>query len=302
MWDAWDVDRYYRNRADDLVDVEALTASVDADGIARVQVRRAFSSSSIVQELTLAPGSATLGIDQRVEWHETEKFLKLTFPLDVRAEHTAAETQFGVVKRVTHTNTSWEAAKFETSMHSFVQVEDSGFGVALVNDSIHGFDVARDAQDGQVTTTLRLSLLRAPRFPDPETDQGVQTHRIGLVVGASLADATREGALLNTAARTITGAHGSEPLVGVGGDVVLAAVKLADDRSGDLIVRVYEPVGQRGSGTLTVDPAFGAAREVTLIEHDDPSLPAVTRGDDGTVHLEVLPFQVRTLRFARSRR
>lgn len=301
MWDAWDVDRFYRNRVEDLTDVESLTAEVDDDGTARVVVRRSFSSSAVVQELSLAPGSTTLLIDQEVDWHETEKFLKLAFPLDIQAEHTAAETQFGVVKRVTHTNTSWEAAKFETSMHSFVQVEDSGFGVALINDSVHGFDVSRDAQDGRVTTTLRLSLLRAPRFPDPETDQGRQTHRFGLVVGASLADATREGALLNTDARQITGAHGVEPLVRVSGDVVLGAVKLADDRSGDLIVRVYEPVGRRGSGTIAVDVPFRQAFEVDLLEDQDPSVPNLVMTDDGAVDLDVLPFQVRTFRFALGR-
>lgn len=299
MWDAWDVDRFYRNRVDDLTDVRALTATVDDAGVARVVVERDFSASSIRQELSLAPGSATLVIDQTVDWHETEKFLKLAFPLDVRAEHTAAETQFGVVKRVTHTNTSWEAAKFETSMHRFVQVEDSGFGVALVNDSIHGFDVTRDAQDGRITTTLRLSLLRAPRFPDPETDQGTQTHRFGLVVGATVADATREGVLLNTDARRVTGAQAVAPLVTVSGDLVLAAVKLADDRSGDLVVRVYEAVGNRGRGTIAVDGPFGEPREITLIEDDDDTLPSVTTDGAGAVVVDVLPFEVRTFRFTR---
>ena len=181
MWDAWDVDRYYRNRVEDLVDVTGLTGSVDPDGTARVVVSRAFGASTLEQRITLAPGSRTLEFAQTTDWHETEKFLKVAFPLDVRAEHTLAETQFGAQKRVTHTNTSWEAAKFETSMHRYVLAEEPGFGVALVNDSIHGFDVTRDAVDGHVTTTIRLSLLRAPRFPDPETDQGVQTHRYGLV-------------------------------------------------------------------------------------------------------------------------
>ena len=77
--------------------------------------------------------------------YANKKFLKVAFPLDVRAEHTVAETQFGAQKRVTHTNTSWEAAKFETSMHRYVLVSEPGFGVALVNDSIHGFDTTRDA-------------------------------------------------------------------------------------------------------------------------------------------------------------
>ena len=60
---------------------------------------------------------------------------------------------------------------------------------------------------------MRLSLLRAPRFPDPETDQGVQTHRYGLVIGADAEVATREGALMGTPPRRLTGARGVAPLV-----------------------------------------------------------------------------------------
>ncbi|MBK0297200.1 hypothetical protein IAE22_35745, partial [Bacillus sp. S34] len=60
MWDAWDVDRYYRNRVEDLVSVTGLHASVDADGVARVVVERAFGDSTVRQEIPLAPDSRTL--------------------------------------------------------------------------------------------------------------------------------------------------------------------------------------------------------------------------------------------------
>ncbi|WIB16472.1 glycoside hydrolase family 38 C-terminal domain-containing protein [Curtobacterium sp. MCPF17_050] len=300
MWDAWDVDRYYRNRVDDLVDVTALRGSVDEDGTARVSVSRSFSESTLTQEITLAPGTRTLEFDQVTDWHETEKFLKVAFPLDVRAEHTIAETQFGAQKRVTHTNTSWEAAKFETSMHRYVLVEEPGFGVALVNDSIHGFDVTRDAVDGHVTTTVRLSLLRAPRFPDPETDQGVQTHRYGLVIGTDVVGATAAGTVMNTSVRRIAGAHGFDSLVQASGDVVVSAVKLADDRIGDLVVRVYEPAGRRGTGGLAVDGPFGEPVEVTLLEETDPALPGVAAVTDGVAAFAVDAFEVRTFRFPRT--
>ncbi|PYY40126.1 glycoside hydrolase family 38 C-terminal domain-containing protein [Curtobacterium sp. MCPF17_046] len=300
MWDAWDVDRYYRNRVDDLVDVTALRGSVDEDGTARVSVSRSFSESTLTQEITLAPGTRTLEFDQVTDWHETEKFLKVAFPLDVRAEHTIAETQFGAQKRVTHTNTSWEAAKFETSMHRYVLVEEPGFGVALVNDSIHGFDVTRDAVDGHVTTTVRLSLLRAPRFPDPETDQGVQTHRYGLVIGTDVVGATAAGTVMNTSVRRIAGAHGFDSLVQASGDVVVSAVKLADDRMGDLVVRVYEPAGRRGTGGLAVDGPFGEPVEVTLLEETDPALPGVAAVTDGVAAFAVDAFEVRTFRFPRT--
>ncbi|MEU4235745.1 glycoside hydrolase family 38 C-terminal domain-containing protein [Actinoplanes sp. NPDC026619] len=283
MWDAWDVDRFYRNRVTDLRAVESLERGPD-----RVTIVRAFGNSRVKQTLTLAPGSRMLRIDQETDWHETEKFLKVAFPFDIRAEYVAAETQFGYQKRVTHTNTSWEAAKFETSMHRYVVVEEPGFGAALVTDSTYGYDQTRTA----TTTTVRLSLLRAPRFPDPETDQGLQTCSYGLVIGAGIAEATEAGIAMNLPLRVVSGDHGFEPVVSVEGDgIVISAVKLADDRSGDLIVRVYESLGRRATGTLQVHTGVVDVRTASLLEQ--PAGPTVRTGE---IPLRLTPFEVLTQR------
>ncbi|MFJ2620989.1 alpha-mannosidase [Glutamicibacter sp. NPDC087344] len=293
MWDAWDVDKYYRNQVVDLREIDSLELSV-VDGTATVTVTRSFSNSTLVQELSLAPGQRTLQISQSTDWHEAEKFLKVAFPLDIRAEHTIAETQFGYHKRVTHVNTSWEAAKFETSMHRFVLAEEPGFGAALINDSIYGFDVTRQAQDAHVTTTIRLSLLRAPRFPDPHTDQGLQTHRYGLVIGADISSATQAGALLNSSATTRLGAHEVDPLVSLSGEgLVVSSVKLAADRSGDLVVRIYESLGRRATGTLRINRPVRSATTVSLLED---ALDAVHPAGD-SLDLQLGAFEVRTMRF-----
>ena len=293
MWDAWDIDRFYRNRVEDFVDVTSLTAETE-DGTARIVVERAFSASALRQTISLAPGERTVLLRTEIDWHETEKLLKLAFPLDVFARDTAAETQFGFQRRVTHVNTSWEAAKFEASMHRFVLVEEDGFGAALVNDSIYGYDTAREADDDEVTTTVRLSLLRAPRFPDPATDHGRHTITVGLVIGADAAIATAEGIRLNAPPTRLRGGREVDPLVAVTGEgIVVSSVKLADDRSGNVVVRVYEALGRRTTGRI--EPAFPHAgiREVSLIEDElqDPR----TGGD-----LRLRPFEVRTLRIARA--
>lgn len=294
MWDAWDIDKYYRNRVDDLTAVSSISASVD-DDVATIVVERPFSVSSLRQTITLRPGSRTVLLRNEIDWHETEKLLKLAFPLDVFARETAAETQFGFQRRVTHVNTSWEAAKFETSMHRFVLVqEDGGFGAALVNDSIYGFDTARDVDGDDVTTTVRLSLLRAPRFPDPDTDHGTHEIQVGLVIGADAAIATAEGIALNAPSSVVRGANEVEPLAAVSGEgIVVSSVKLADDRSGDVIVRVYESLGRRATGSLSVGFAHRGIREVSLIEDE---LDAPRTGEA----LSLRAFEVRTLRIARA--
>ena len=294
MWDAWDIDRYYKNRVDDLTAVSSIEASM-VDGAAVVVVKRQFSASALTQTISLRPGSRTVSLRNDIDWHETEKLLKLAFPLDIFARETLAETQFGFQRRVTHVNTSWEAAKFETSMHRFVLAqEDDGFGAALINDSIYGYDTSRDVDGDDVTTTVRLSLLRAPRFPDPDTDHGRHQIEVGLVIGADAEIATAEGIRLNAPATVVRGGQDVRPLVSVSGNgVVLSSVKLADDRSGDVIVRVYEALGRRTTGSLNVGFTHSGIREVSLIE--DELDDARTGGE-----LVLKPFEVRTLRIARA--
>ncbi|MEU1708625.1 glycoside hydrolase family 38 C-terminal domain-containing protein [Streptomyces sp. NPDC005706] len=299
MWDAWDVDEFYRNTVTDLTDADSVTAGEDG---ASVRVVRSFGSSRVTQVLSLPPGERRLLIDTEVDWHETEKFLKLAFPLDLHAERYASETQFGHVHRPTHTNTSWEAAKFEACNHRFVHLEEPGWGVALVNDSTYGHDVTRTVRtdgDRGTTTTVRASLLRAPRFPDPETDQGVHRFRHALIPGAGIADAVREGWRINLPERRVTGAHEVAPLVTVDDDaVVVTAVKLADDGSGDVVVRFHEAHGGRARATLTAGFEITGVTATDLLERPAAGSPAPDRdGDRITVRLR--PFELMTLRLSR---
>ncbi|MEU9171663.1 glycoside hydrolase family 38 C-terminal domain-containing protein [Streptomyces sp. NPDC048420] len=292
QWDAWDVDVFYRNTVRDLTEAESVTATGDG-----IHVVRAFGASRIEQTLALPAGARGPVIDTVVDWHEREKFLKAAFPLDVRAAHSTAEIPFGHVERPTHTNTSWDAAKFETCAHRFLHIGEPDWGAALVNDSSYGHDVTRDIRpDGGTTTTVRLSLLRAARFPDPDQDQG--THRLGyaLVIGADVTDARREGYRFNLPERTVPGSATVAPLVSVDHEgVVVEAVKLADDRSGDVIVRLYESRGTRAAATLSAGFPLASAVVTDLLERplDDPS--SHERCETG-VRLRLRPFQILTLR------
>ncbi|WUS95306.1 glycosyl hydrolase-related protein [Streptomyces sp. NBC_00708] len=296
MWDAWDVDAFYRNTVTDLTGLDELTPVTDG-----VRIVRGFGDSKVTQVLTLEPGAKRLDIDTEVDWHETEKFLKAAFPLDVHAERYASETQFGHFYRPTHTNTSWEAAKFEACNHRFVHLEEPGWGVALVNDSTYGHDVTRTVRDADAgtTTTVRVSLLRAPRFPDPETDQGVHRFRHALVPGAGIGDAVREGFRVNLPERRITGEREVEPLVGVDNDaVVISAVKLADDGSGDLVVRLYESTGGRAKVTLATGFRAAGVVATDLLERPLAEAPVPESDGDG-VRLSLRPFELVTLRLTR---
>uniref|UniRef100_UPI0013B37868 alpha-mannosidase n=1 Tax=Nonomuraea lactucae TaxID=2249762 RepID=UPI0013B37868 len=206
MWDAWDIDRHYRRQVTDLTDVESITVVERGPLVAAVRIERVFGTSRIVQTVRLSAGNARIEIDTEIDWHERQKILKAAFPLDVHADRSAAEIQYGHVHRPTHANTSWDAARFEISCHRWIHVAEPGYGVAIANDSTYGHDVGRTSRPGGgTTTTARLSLVRAPQSPDPEADQGTHRMTYALVPGATVGDAVAAGYALNLPLRVVPG-------------------------------------------------------------------------------------------------
>ncbi|MFF9163707.1 alpha-mannosidase [Streptomyces longwoodensis] len=307
-WDAWDIDKHYRNRWTDLLDAASVTVVEQDPLVGAVRVERAFGKGSrITQTISVRAGSPRVDVETDLDWHEAEKILKAAFPVDVRAAHSSAEIQFGHVQRPTHTNTSWEAARFEVSGHRWVHVGEPGYGVAVLNDSTYGHDVSRTVrEDGGTTTTVRLSLVRAPRVPDPGADQGRHRFTYALLPGASIADAVAEGYALNLPLRVADAAGAPAPVVSVDGDgVTVEAVKLADDRSGDVVVRLYESRGGRARGVLRTGFPLAGAEVTDLLERPLPGDGAgagadVATGDDGGVRIALRPFQILTLRLRRA--
>jgi alpha-mannosidase len=300
-WDAWDIDRHYRNGTVELVDADAVVASVD-DGVATIRATRRFGRSTIVQTIALGPGREAVDITVEADWHERHRLLKLVFPLDVHADRSTSEIQFGHLDRPTHANTSWDEARFEFVAHRWLRVGEHGYGVAVANDSTFGHSVKREIRpDGGTTTWVGLSVLRAPTFPDPESDQGRHTLRFSLRPGASIADAAAEGYRLDGALREVTGGSEVAPLVRSSDPGVrIETVKLAEDRSGDLVVRLYESSGGRRSTIVETDAAVEAVQIVDLLER------SVDGGGDGLepdaagagrVSLTLRPFQIVTLRY-----
>ncbi|MFF3244599.1 alpha-mannosidase [Streptomyces sp. NPDC002870] len=300
-WDAWDIDKHYKNRFTDLLATESVTVVETGPLVGAVRVERAFGKGSrIVQTVTVRAGSRRVDVQTEIDWHEAEKILKAAFPIDVRADRSTAEIQFGHVHRPTHTNTSWEAARFEVYGHRWVHVGEPGYGVAVINDSTYGHDVTRTTRDdGGTTTTVRLSLVRAPRVPDPEADQGTHRFTYALLPGATVEDAIAEGYALNLPLRVAEAAGSIEPLVSSDNPAVtVEAVKLADDRSGDVVLRLYECLGGRAKATLRMGFPLAGAQVTDLLERPLPDEPVAVV--DGGVALALRPFQILTLRLSRA--
>ena len=124
-------------------------------------IKTTISLSAVSTEST-RPSYVELASE--VEWHEDKKFLKVEFPVDVHNTEASYETQFGINRRPTHYNTTWDMAKFEVCCHKWADLSEAGYGVSILNDSKYGF-----ATCGNL---MRLSLLRAPKAPDAHADMG----------------------------------------------------------------------------------------------------------------------------------
>jgi alpha-mannosidase len=79
--------------------------------------------------------------------------------------------------------------------------------------------------------------------------------------------------------------------------LVIEAVKLAEDGSGDVIVRLYESLGERSTGLVRANFDVSAVQAVDLLERAVDA-PGVTAGQD-SAELTLRPFQLVTLRFVR---
>ncbi len=293
-WDAWDLDGYYRTTVQDVDGVDEIEATTDEDG-AVVRVRRSVGGTRILQTVRLRPGAPVLDLETEVDWQERERILKASHDLDVVTDTWEAETQFGHIARPTHANTSWDAAKFEACAHRWIRVAEGDFGVAIANRRTYGHEVRRRVDAGTGPWTVaRLSLLRAPRFPDPDTDRGV--HRFAWSVGPAPAvrDAVEQGWRLAHPLRR-AGASVEALITTDEPDLVVDTVKLALDGSGDLVVRLHNAADGRRRGRLLIGFPVAAVHRTDLRERPIPA-PAI----EEPWPVELLPFRFVTLRIARA--
>ena len=308
---AWDVETYHLGLGREL---SGGASSVVESGPYRVSVAtttRVSERSSIKTVISLA---AVLDHDQEshiecsaeVEWHETMKFLKVQFPVDVCNTNASYETQFGIVERPTHYNTSWDMAKFEVCCHKWADLSEATYGVSILNDSKYGF-----ATTGNV---MRLSLLRSPKAPDANADMGRHHIRWGIFPhrGPASWQTVKKGFEFGVPVR-IASHPNSDDLSNVmnpvrlrgGTGLVLDTLKRAEDdedvsrgdfssRQGQSIVcRVYDALGGKNTAVLVGGQAkVQRAWKCNILEDDLEELPV----EDGGVKIELHRFEVASYR------
>lgn len=286
-FDAWDIDENFENQSwpvDALISAEVLER-----GPYRAAIRFTWSyeSSRIVQVISLTENAAQLEFDTVVDWHEQQTLLKTGFPLAIRTDISRAETQFGHLTRPTHANTSWDRARIETSMHRWVDLSETGFGVAALNDCKYGYDAKG--------STLRLTLVKSPVFPWPEADQGEHRFRYAILVhGGDLQTVHNAATAFNLPLRLLAGGAASQPqqppIATLSNDQIAIETIKPSENGQRTILRVWETQGRAGAVTLTLPYATRIA-ETDLYETD----LAVLSESASSIELALKPFQILTL-------
>jgi alpha-mannosidase len=293
QWDAWDIDEDYRRARVDLSGAPTMTLLDDRAG---VRVTRTLGESEVTQDIRLEPNRAVVEITTSVDWRERQRMLKLAFPLCIHTSTADSETQFGFVTRSILANTSWDSARFETCAHRWVRVSEPGYEVGIANATSYGHDIIRTpASDGSTSTVVRQSLLRSSTFPDPGADAGRHVFRTTIRAAAAGMAAAAEGYAVNLPPRRIRGGTAVAPLARTTNEqIVIETIKAAEDRSGDIIVRLYEAAGSHARGRVILD-GLSVVSAVDGLER----LVGATWMKTETSHrvlLTLRPFQLVTLR------
>ena len=179
--------------------------------------------------------------------------LKVAFALDVRDTVATYEIPYGSIQRSTQWRNSWDSAKVEVPAQRWADLSQDDYGVSLLTRSKYGFDIKGN--------TMRLSLLRSPKWPDPTADRGKHSIEYALYPHAGR---------LEKALVTRKGFEYNNPLIAVVTDrhkgklpaqhsfvelqpanLVLTTLKKAED-SNAWIVQWYDAKGEQTDATLTL--------------------------------------------------
>ena len=294
-WEAWEISNYYRSKrytVDDVVSAEPIRDGARAG----YKVCRRFMDSTVEQHIWMYEDVKKIDFETVIDWKQEHLLAKVAFPVNINSNRATYEVQFGTLERPTHSNTSWDAAKFEVCAHKYCDFAEYGYGVAMLNDCKYGHDI----HDG----VMRLTLLKSATYPNVDADRCM--HYLTYSIVPHEGDYREAGVVqmaydLNKPMTAITvGAQDgkladSYSLVSVSApNVILETVKKAED-SDAMILRMYEAYNQKVNTTVTLGFEPKRVTLVGLME-DEISEVAVS-GNSFT--LPVKPFEIVTVKVER---
>lgn len=109
-WQAWDVEVFH---LDSRKELSSSTTQITMDKAFQVSVmtetkisEHSWAKTTISLKAAMAGEPSYVEVSSEIEWRESMRFLKVEFPVDIRNTEATYETQFGLVRRPTHYNTT----------------------------------------------------------------------------------------------------------------------------------------------------------------------------------------------------
>lgn len=286
-FDAWELEPTIDEKCMPVEDCRKLTVERNELGTF-VHTEHVWHDSHIRQTVCFYERKRRIDFVTHVDWREHQKLLKAAFPVDIRAVSARYDIQEGNIVRPIVCNSSWDAARFETVAHKWVDFSETGYGIALLNNCKYGHDIKDN--------TIRLSLLKSAVDPDYDADNGQHEFTYSLLPHEEewyAAGLEQEAFSLNEPLTAFPGRwRGStESAIRLNQDFVeVDAVKRAENGD-ELVLRFHEYTGRRGKVKLELAWKPAAWCECNLME--EPCTP----WQDGAVEVEVTPYEIKTLLF-----
>ncbi len=289
-WDAWDIDSTYKAAPVELGEKASIEVVASGPAFAALEIKRRLHDSEVTQTVRLCAGSRRVDFATRIEWRETHKLLKVDFPVTIHADEAVHEIQFGHLRRPTHASRQYDADRFEVCNHKWTALCEENRGVALLNDSKYGVSVEGNS--------INLTLLKSATAPDMQADRGLQEFTYSFYAySGSFAESrlVEEAYELNVPVLAMPGAGPATCFFSVdAANVMIEAVKPAEDGSGDVIVRLYEAKRSATECKLRLGLAARRVQQTDMLEENPQPLAL---GHDG-IALSFRPFEIKTLRFS----
>ena len=237
-----------------------------------------FPSSFFTQDIVLYSGLDRIDFALDADWWEDHTMLKLAFPLAFTDTAATYEAPYGTIRRSTLMRNSIERAQVEVPAARWADVSTDEEGVSLINSAKYGYDIKG--------STMRLSLLRSPKWPDPTADRGKHeiTYALYPHAGRWQSSATvHRGYEFNTPLLTVMASphRGTLPasrsfLSIAPANLILTSVKKAE--GGDAwVLQWYDVLGE--SSTAVVTLSFHPSKAVLSNIMEDDSSPLDVQGE-----------------------
>ncbi len=291
-YDNWDIDVYYTEKkwvVDSLVNKKWTEK-----GQVCVVLEQEFkvSNSTIIQKIYFYADTQRIDFETYVDWKEHQHLLKVHFPVDIHTDEATFDVQFGDITRKTHTNTSWDVARFESCGQKWVDLSEGHYGVSLLNDCKYGHSVS--------DSNIALTLIKSGIEPNPTTDQEEHYFTYSLYPhngNLRESDTIQEGYKVNYPAYNVfSGKTCSEDyfVQSLNKNIIIETIKIAEDKNG-VIIRLYESENTKTKGKLI----FGMGRKIVSIEECnliEEKLGETISVNDSEYSFTIKPYEIKSYR------